>query len=168
VIVASKKSCVRSRPRPSAFRQLVGALAALVALCATAFPVAAQARVSPGRGIAGVRLGASDATVRARLGRPHRVVPPTWRFGAPLSGTVGFDYRHHVSFISTAARGQRTSRGVGHGSTLRRFRRAYPHARCQRRGARRLCRLSSRLHGRPVSTDFLFRRRLVRIEIYFS
>ncbi|MGN6189713.1 MAG: hypothetical protein ACTHOE_12525 [Conexibacter sp.] len=140
-------------------------VAAAVGLTATVGAVPAQARIVIGQGIAGVRIGDGQRHVRRVLGRPDRVIPPAWAYGAPLHGRVGFDHRRRVNDIWTTSRRQRTRAGVGPGSSVAAVRRAYRHARCFRGrhgDAIVLCALRSHRRGRTVETDFLFRRRQVK------
>src|SRR5262249_51522106 len=53
-----------------------------VAACTLALADAASPTIEVGRGIAGARLGMSQAAVRARLGRPVTVVHGTNEFGS--------------------------------------------------------------------------------------
>jgi hypothetical protein len=139
-------------------------------LCAVllAVPPATCARILPGHGIARVDVGFSATHVRHLLGRPHKVVPPTWVYGAPLKGRVGFNHRYRVNDVWTKSLRQKTPKGIGPGSSLRAMRRAYPHARCHasKRGPRRICTLTAR-HGRHrINTDFLFKGRLRLVDVY--
>lgn len=139
-------------------------------LCAVllAAPPTTCARILPGRGIARVDVGFSAMHVRHLLGRPHRVVPPAWMYGAPLKGGVGFNHGYRVNDVWTASLGQKTPKGIGPGSSLRAMRRAYPHARCHTAtsGDRRICTLTVR-HGRhAINTDFLFKGRLRLVDVH--
>jgi hypothetical protein len=130
---------------------------------------AATARIVPGRGMAGVQIGDRMPAVRHTLGKPRRVVPPSWVYGLPLKGQVGFAGRR-VDDIWTRSRRQRTKRGIGPGSTLRMTKRAYPKLRCHHRSGawNVLCVLHHLAkHGR-VDTDFLFKRNRVAIVDVFG
>lgn len=137
-------------------------------VAAVAVPSGAAARIAPAKGIAGISIGERMGQVRRHLGRPRRVRPPSWVYGASLKGRVGFDDRGRVNFVWTASRRQRTRKGVGPGVGLRRMKGAYPHARCYAKAGRwrALCVLVSRRHGKTVKADFLFRRVLRRVEVY--
>ncbi len=127
----------------------------------------ASGAILPGKGIAGVNIGASMARVRAQLGRPDRVTPPSWRYGPPLRGRVGFDHRHEVNDVSTRSPRQRTHKGIGPGSSLGALHAAYPHAHCHARKRRRsICILSAHDDGRTVKTDFIFNGPLREVDVY--
>jgi hypothetical protein len=146
---------------------LCGALVATT-LAVALLPMAARAAIAPGRGIAGVRIGDSEAQVRRALGRPQKVEPPNWAYGRPLDGLVGFGHGAHVNYLSTTSPSQKTRRHVGPGSSFQRFKVAYPKAPCHKhaRGRRALCVLSGHNHRRLMKTDFLFNGRLQRVDMY--
>jgi hypothetical protein len=158
--------------RASKYRARLGVLLcgllAAATLAAGLLPVIAGAAIVPGRGIAGVRIGYSEARVQSVLGRPGRVVPPSWAYGRPLRGQVSFNHARRVDDIWTVSRAERTKRGVGPGSSYARMRQAYPKGRCAGHGTGlRICVLVSNRHKRTVRTEFIFGRRLLkRVEIY--
>lgn len=131
-------------------------------------PGTAAARIIPGQGIAGVRIGDSEAQVRNVLGRPRKVIPPSWGYATPLNGRVSFNHRRRVNDVWTTNHGQRTRKGIGPGSSLKQMRATYHHARCYaaKQGKRSLCTLVFRSHRRTVKTDFLFRGRLRVVDVY--
>jgi hypothetical protein len=141
-------------------------LAVGVALLVAATPAAGH--IAVGRGVAGVRLGATQHAVRRALGRPDYIRPPAWGYRRRLSGRVGFGSGGRVSFIFTTSHHQRTGRGIGPGASWRAFRRAYRRAQCFSRPAGRICLMQSHYQGRLVETDFLFgKRKLREVDIYF-
>jgi hypothetical protein len=146
---------------------LCGILAA-TALAVALFSMSARAAIVPGRGIAGVRIGDSEAQVRGALGKPRKIVPPSWAFGAPLKGRVGFNHARRVNDIWTTSARQSTAKGIGPGSSLGRVKRSYPAAKCGRRpkGAQ-LCTLASHRRRDTIRTAFLLRGGHLRlVEIY--
>jgi hypothetical protein len=128
----------------------------------------ASAKIVVGQGIAGVKLGESEAQVRKQLGKPRYVQPPGWGYGNPLGGWVGFDFQQRVNDIWTTSRRQRTNRGIGPGASVRAARRAYPKARCYRHAGRwsLLCIIKSHRHGNVTETDFFFTSRLAQVDIF--
>lgn len=155
------------RPNGLRVRTVLRAFAIVTTFAFAVLPGAAHALIVPGRGIAGVRIGYSEARVRGVLGKPIKVVPPGWAFGAPLDGRVGFDHARRVNDVWTASPRQRTARGVGPGASLRRVKRSYPKAKCTGSGKRaRVCTLVSHRRGHTIQTAFLFRGRLRRVDIY--
>jgi hypothetical protein len=155
------------RPQaPIARREVL--LLALVAAAFAIAPSSASARILPASGIAGVEVGFSAAHVRHLLGRPSRVIAPTWVYRAPLDGHVGFNHRHRVNDVWTVNRRQRTRKGIGPGSSFAAMRRAYARAKCTgaKKGRRRLCTLTVHPRHRIVKCDFLFRGQLRKVDVY--
>jgi hypothetical protein len=134
---------------------LAAGLAALV-LAATATPA-----IVIGRGVAGVVLGMGQSAVRAKLGRPVRVVHAKNEFGSYTE----FRYRGYVvdfqsnasatAVVTTLAR-ERTPAGIGVGSTWSQVRAKVPHVRCQGAPILGDCNVGDLLPGKTV-TDFVFR-----------
>lgn len=119
---------------------------------------AASASIVVGRSIDGVKLGDSQARVRQVLGKPASTAQG-WDYLKGLEGRVSFDAHGHVRGIWTGSPKQKTSRGIGVGSSLAKLKRAYPHIRCTTGpfGPQSLvCVIRSRLHGRKVETSFPF------------
>lgn len=136
----------------------VGAL--MLVLAATA-----AATIVVGEGIAGVRLGDSQRQVEKLLGPAPYKSPQeykhetSWGYSAPFEGRVGFDPQLHVNGMWTASKHQKTSKGIGPGSSYARFRAAYPSVSCQEGpfGPKSLgCVIKTRHKGRPVETLILF------------
>jgi hypothetical protein len=147
----------------------------------------APVRLTPGRGVAGVKLGDTQAQVARQLGqprvktfflRPCRGLGPgcdalpgrggTWSY-PQLSVVFGPDWR--VTGLSY--RGARLSaKRVGVGSSRPALRAAYPAASCARQGKQRLCTLSGTYAKRTVRTVFRFtatragRYKCNRVQIY--
>lgn len=136
-------------------------LAALAAfLTALAVPAAAQAMVQLDRGIAGARLGNSQAEVRAALGKPARVIEGSNDFGPFVSFryrgglSVNFQGRKRVSSVSTSGRGDRTAAGVGVGSSESAVKAKVKGVKCETVAGSRSCHTHEFTAGRRV-TDFL-------------
>ncbi len=146
--------------------RLASAVVTLVVLATVLGSGTASARITPGTGMAGVSMGGKMRQVRASLGKPKKVRPPAWVYGAPLKGQVEFDHRRRVKSIWTASRRQRTRKGIGPGSSLRSTRRAYPRLRCYSRRKFRRCTLRRRHRHKVIATDFLFRGRLRIVNVH--
>jgi hypothetical protein len=125
-----------------------------------AFAGAADAALVPQRSMKGVQLGWTKAQVRAELGRPARIIVRrneitgkdlSYRYGLTEITFVGGWNR--VGVISTTSRKERTSRGVGVGSTAATVAARVPGARCRREFGVRHCWVGVFRAGRTV-TDF--------------
>jgi hypothetical protein len=140
---------------------VIGLLAGLVA----AAP-AANAKVVLGQSIAGVRLGESQSQVTAQLGAPTKMWPPDtkgrveWNYDKPpLVGAVTFAANGELTGMWTLSKWQRTTKGIGVGSSLAQVKKAYPKVKCITGpfGPKSvICILKSKLGGRVVETDFPF------------
>lgn len=121
---------------------VVGA-ALIVAAGGAGAPTSAaeDASIRPGLGIGGVRLGMTQAQVRAALGKPAAVVRRErrgfgseyvefeWNLAAWTVAFAGQPSRLRVVKVATTLRTQR-ARGVGPGSVVRAVSNAFPAARC--------------------------------------
>jgi len=135
---------------------VAGAVAGTLVLAASA-----PATISIGRGIAGVTLGMSQQAVRAKLGKPVRIVHAKNEFGPYTE----FRYRGYVvdfqgnsattAVITTAAH-ERTPSGIGVGSTWSQLRTKVPHLHCEGTPTLGDCHVGELLPGKRV-TDFFFR-----------
>jgi hypothetical protein len=136
-------------------RRLTTTLALAVAI-ALAQPAGANARIILNRGVGPVRIGMTLQEVRAKLGKPDI---------AERSGsTTSLVYRARklvvtsldgrVRIVSTRSHRERTSRGVGPGSTIALVRRRVRDVRCGAKAGVIACKLGSSRRGRR-STVFL-------------
>lgn len=108
-------------------------------------------------GIAGIRLGMTQAAVRAKLGKPRSVQHGRNEFGSFTQlGYRGlrviFQGNRTVTAIRTTSPSERTPRGIGVGSTRAAVRARVAGVRC----AAGHCFVGRFLAGRRV-TDFLLR-----------
>lgn len=144
-------------------------LGALVA--ALALPAPASALIQLNRGIAGARLGNTTAEVRAALGNPagvrhgQNVFGPFTRYRYAGGITVFFQGRENVSSVSTRGLGDRTTGGVGVGSSERTLRRRVRGERCETSGGSRLCYTGSLRPGGRNTTFFIRRGRVSRVTV---
>ena len=154
-----------------ASRSLTASLALLAVASALAVP-AARAVIVPQHGIAGVRLGMTQADVRAVLGPPRRVVRGSNEFGRYgefryRALRIVFQGERNVTFVSTTRRSERTAGGIGVGSPQRRVRQAIPAVRCRSEDGARLCVLGKQLPGRRVTVFFMRRGHVARVDVGF-
>ncbi|MGE4425988.1 MAG: hypothetical protein AB7G37_06015 [Solirubrobacteraceae bacterium] len=165
-----RRSPLPVRPR------IIGPAATAVAVILLA-PGVASAAIVPGSSIAGVRIDATDATVRDRLGTPRRISRPVseihgqritiYRYaGLTVTFGPGPAAERRVTSLSTTSRRQRTSKGVRVGSRRSLLRRAYPNLTCEPVGRRSVCWRGRAEPGRKVTTFFLStRNRVTRIDV---
>ncbi len=147
-------------------RRLCGLGAVLVVLGMAVAPVA-SAKIVVGQGIAGVKVGDSQARVRQVLGKPAST-EQGWDYPKTLMGVVGFDAKRHVNGIWTGSPKQKTSKGIGVGASVARFKRAYPHAHCFTSQGLKwslVCEIKGRFHRHPVVTTFSFATTIAEIEV---
>jgi hypothetical protein len=114
---------------------------AATALIALALPASASARIVPQRGIAGANLDMTQAQLRAKLGEPDRVSHPkspifgtytTWYYGGTSVDMFRTQDRK-VFNLSTTAKSEKTSTGVGVGSTAAAVKSGVKGSRCDQK-----------------------------------
>jgi hypothetical protein len=138
---------------------------------------AAQATIVVGQGIAGINIGETPAQVEGVLGSPTFKQPPSqgltaWDYHkSPLDLQVDFT-NERITGMWTAAKQQRTNKGIGLDSSPAQVRKAYPKAKCTLgagpgagSGEQSLaCVLKSQYHGRTVETSFEWRNKKEAME----
>lgn len=161
---------------PSRPRRTVGAAAAVAILAvggaALAHVPRAEARIVPGKSVAGIALGATADSVRARLGTPEQG-STVLNYRYIRSRGFGIYFIAGRAFEITVVRGpQTTTKGIRVGSRLTALRRAHPKAACAAAvvGANTVeCRLPGRLADRTTETLFTARAGTVTsIAIHFA
>lgn len=129
-----------------------------VTAAAAAFPVAAGASVVPQRSIAGVKLNMTVPQVKKILGKPKsdRAVPDEIQGTVRVLNygltqvTVGAQ-SGTVQGITTSSRKQRTSKGVGVGSTRATVAAKVPKVKCRSDFGFPRCLVGEELAGRTVT-----------------
>jgi hypothetical protein len=135
---------------------------AAAALFAATFPASASAKVVPHRSIGPITLGMSGANVKRALGKPDAVVRRRYRgrllvkYDYMLSKTWAVTFLQRggkltVVEVITNNKAQRTSAGIGVGSSEARLRRAHRAARCRN--------VSLEPGGAPVERECVLSRR---------
>jgi hypothetical protein len=146
-------------------RILVPLLLALTMLVATA---SADAAIVPGKSIAGVKLSMTQQQVKDLLGEPNDTITGSNEFG---QFTV-FKYRRlrvtfqgnaSVTAVKTIRRSERTSKGIGVGSTRAQVKRRVTGVVCEKR----LCTKGRLEAGQRVTVFRLFHRRVTSVLVGF-
>lgn len=140
---------------------------AIISLGVTA---SAGARIVPQRGIAGIELQMTKAEVRAKLGRPARTVNGRNDFGPYTTFTyprvtVSFQGRMRVTSTRTTSRLERTSAGVGVGSTEAMVKAHVRHVVCKTESGSRQCVLGKFLPGHTVTVFALKHGRVTSVVV---
>ena len=144
--------------------------AAVAAAVGLALPAGAGAVIVPQHGIAGVRIGQTEAKVRQVLGPPVRVVDRRNEFGRQRQLryrglTVTLQGLRRVTSVFTRAPAERTPRGIGVGSTEADVRATVRGVRCRTLFGFRSCILGREEPGRRVASSDIRNGRVVRVLI---
>ena len=145
---------------------VVAVLGLLSSAAIMAVAPSALASIVIGQSIAGVKLGDSEAQVTAVLGSPASkenagpAYPGVVNIYYPTSVGLHFSMTNgRVSGVLAFSKKQKTSKGIGMGSSRAQLKRAYPKAKCAEGpyGPRSLyCAVLAHFHGRRSFTSFLF------------
>lgn len=134
---------------------------------------AAQAAAPPkgliraGKGMAGVTLGDTQASVKTVLGTPASTKTGTNDFGKytqltfPGKLTAMFQGNTALTSITTTDDGQRTKQGIHVGSSETRLSQKIPAARCVTESGSRSCSLGEFQAGKHVTVFFINKKGLV-------
>jgi hypothetical protein len=132
---------------------------ALAGLALLVTAPAAGARIVEGKGIAGVRLEMSQSNVRHLLGTPDQIKHLTGGLGPSTQYVysarrlrVTFFSGNRVTSVATTKRSERTTTGVGVGSTKAQLLAGVPHVHCPSSGP---CQVGQSLPGRRVTAFYL-------------
>jgi hypothetical protein len=130
-------------------------VALLVAPFVLAFRGTAAARIVIGRGMFGASLGQTMHQVRTKLGTPDLVTQsaagPDWLYVRPDLQLSFHGKAKRLTDLSTESPSQRTSRGVGVGSSQKDVMRLVPGVHCS---VLQGCVVISRRRGKVYETDF--------------
>ncbi len=140
---------------------MIAALAVFALLAAAGAAAAGDGRVVPQQGIAGLRLGMTQAQVKARVGLPRRVERGANDIGAYSTYlyrtyTVTFFAGPRVTQIETRSPKERTAGGIGVGSTRAAVKAGVRGVRCVREFEYDHCYVGAWKPG-GVITDFSLR-----------
>ena len=110
--------------------------ATLIAVASLAFASAANAEIVPGKGIAGISLGQTQAKVHDVAGEPLHVARRSDEFGKTIIWSylrLNVDFRNgkRVTTVTSFSRTERTALDIGVGSTEAQLVEAYPSATCR-------------------------------------
>jgi hypothetical protein len=148
-------------------------LAVLAVVFTAGTAASAGATIVPQRGMAGVQLGMTQATVRAKLGKPLRVIRgrnffgPYTEFHYPFLLKVHFQGHNAVSSVATTGRKERTAAGIGAGSTEAQLRARVPNVKCEVLFRQRHCYVGSFRPGTRVTDFFIRNGRVTRVVVGF-
>jgi hypothetical protein len=145
---------------------------ALVLVAVLALPSQAAAMIQIDQGIAGARIGNSQAQVRAALGDPDLVRTGDndfgpWRQYYYEGGIrVFFQGDDDVTSVTTLGRGDRTSKGIGVGNTERALKAKHKGLECETfEGSFRSCSTGSGEPGQRITAFFISKGRITRVVV---
>jgi outer membrane protein assembly factor BamE (lipoprotein component of BamABCDE complex) len=133
--------------------------AVLTAAAVLALPAAASAYIQVDQGIAGARVGNTQAQVKAALGDPAHVQTGSNDFGDYTNFVyegglrVFFQGKKRVTSVVALGRGDRTTRGVGVGSSEKTVKQKVKGVKCETTAGTRSCHTGEFTPGSRV-TDF--------------
>lgn len=135
-------------------------------ICLLVAASSTQAAIVVGRSVGKFRLGYTKAKVRRIYGKPSSADTfpqegeTVWRY---IGRSVVIGFKHgRLKGISAYSKRQRTSKGIGPGSSYAATRAAYPKAKCEEGTygpQARTCTLYRKFRGYKTRTDFVFYKR---------
>jgi len=148
--------------------RVLSVIAAVVAALLVVAP-SADALIQVDRGIAGARIGNTQAQVRTALGKPSRVNRGTNDFGRFVvfryTGGIQVTFQNGgVSTVSTSGLGDRTARGVGVGSTEAQAD-GVAGVRCESIGGDRICHTNEFAGGQRVTSFIIRAGKVARVDV---
>ena len=135
----------------------IGVASCLTMAVIVTAPASAAAAIVVGEGAKGLKLGDTGTTVKSVLGKPRRIQKyaggESWFW---KNYWITLTTRHIVRGIETRDPGQKTSRGIGPGSSTAALKKAYPGVKCKTSLVPDLiCTLSTSRTGKKVRTGFV-------------
>lgn len=132
-------------------------------------PAQAGAMIQINQGIAGARIGNSQAQVQAALGEPALVRTGTNEFGPwrqyffEGGVRVFFQGDEDVTSVTTLGRGDRTTKGIGVGNSEKALKQKHPSVKCQTFDGVRSCMIGNGQPGQRVTDFFLRKGKIERV-----
>jgi hypothetical protein len=154
--------------RVRAMRNLIAVTTLALAL---ALPAQAGAMIQIDQGIAGARIGNSQAQVKAALGTPdlvktgNNVFGPWTQFFYEGGLRVFFQGNDEVTSVATLGRGDRTSKGIGVGNTEKALKQKHPSLKCETVGGFRSCHTGNGEPGERVSDFWISKGKVTRVVV---
>jgi hypothetical protein len=141
------------------------AIGAMVLVAGGIVSATASAEIIPGVGIGGLKLGDSSARVTALFGKPGVLQKNGGEQNWLYAPATPVDWvavrvkgkRKTTQGIETESRKQRTSKGIGPGSSLSALKNAYPELTCKTLALTvkfLSCWILTPIHGLKVATNF--------------
>lgn len=143
---------------------------AAVAVAAAALAAGVSATIVPQQGIAGVKIGMTKAKVRSVLGKPKSVKTGSNDFGTYAIYKYGglqvvFQGNATLTSVSTTRTTERTTSGIGAGSTEAQVKARVKGVKCKTQSGFRHCYVGAFTAGHRV-TDFAIKRgKVYRVDV---
>ncbi len=138
---------------------------------ALALPAQAGAMIQFDQGIAGARIGNSQAQVQAALGAPDLVKTGSNDFGPYRQFfyegglRVFFQGDDDVTSVTTLGRGDRTSKGIGVGNSEKALRQKHPNEKCETFSGFRTCHTGSGNPGERITDFHISKGKITRVVV---